>query len=375
MDPFESITATLRSSGPAAVFDRLATAAHERKNYRELFSIRQMHARHRLGLPLIETEPASSLAGEQRSAYETALRNAARETGELFLADGDIVAAWPYFRAIGEPGPVAAAIEKVQPGEHMEAVISIAFQEEVNQRKGFELILEHLGICRAITCYGAVRDTDMRKQCLTLLVRTLYAELAASLKRTITANEPAEPATNSIAELISGRDWLFEGASYYVDTSHLVSLLRYSPELEDPGLMRMALDLADYGNRLDPLYHFRGDPPFDDPYTDHAVYLRILLGEDVESGLAHFRAKGGFAAEVLIDLFVRLGRYQEAICAAVELASPDSPAPPESLSVLQLCQMAGDYPRMQQLARDRGDVLAFAAGVVQQEGAASPGNR
>lgn len=366
MDAFESVAETLHSRGPAAVFDQLAETARARKDYRELFSTRLMQARHRLGLTLIETEPASTLPDEQRSVYEAALRDAARETGELFLADGDIVAAWPYFRAIGESAPVSGAIQSVQGGEHIEAIIAIAFQEEVNQRKGFELILEHLGLCRAITCYGAIRDTTVRQQCLNLLVRTLYADVAASMKRTIAANEPSAPPTGKIAELIAGRDWLFEGGSYYVDTSHLVSLLRYSPELDDPEVMRMALELADYGNRLDPMYHFRGDPPFDDPYTDHAIYLRVVLGEDVESGLAHFRAKGESGAEVLIDLLVRLDRYQEAICASQELVSDARSEPSGSLSVLQLCQMAGDYNLMQKLARDRGDILSFTAGLLQR---------
>jgi hypothetical protein len=224
MDAFDSIEHTLRLSGPGAVFDSLALEALERKDYRELFSTRLMQARHRLGLPLIETEPASALPEEQRAIYETALRDAARETGGLFLAAGDIVAAWPYFRAIGEPAAVSAAIESGSAKENVEAIIAIAFQEEVNQRKGFELILEHMGICRAITCYGAIRDPALRQQCLALLVRTLYAELVASLKRTIAANEPSEPTTNSVAELIGSRGWLFEGGSYYVDTGIAAAL-------------------------------------------------------------------------------------------------------------------------------------------------------
>src|SRR5881396_2481855 len=104
-----------------------------------------MQVRHRLGLPLIETEPVSG------PEYEEALREAARETGGLFLADGDIVSAWPYFRAIGEPAAVAAAIENIenienidgsgadpavtQSGEaqpNLDRIIEIAFQESVN---------------------------------------------------------------------------------------------------------------------------------------------------------------------------------------------------------------------------------------------------
>src|SRR5262249_27773594 len=145
MDRFEAIAETLNTRGAAAVFEDLASDAIERKQYRELFSTRLMQARHQLALPLIETEPGSTLPDSQRSVYEAALREAARETGGFFLAGGDIVSAWPYFRAIGETAPVASAIEKYSGNEHAEAIIAIAFQEEVNPRKGFQLILEHMG--------------------------------------------------------------------------------------------------------------------------------------------------------------------------------------------------------------------------------------
>jgi len=41
--------------------------------------------------------------------------------------------------------------------------------------------------------------------------------------------------------------------------------------------------------------------------------------------------------------------------------------PPEQLAcptVLQLCQMAGDAALLQKMARERGDLLGFAAGLI-----------
>ena len=107
-----------------------------------------MQVRHRLGLPLIETEKVLDLDDERRQTYETAFRDAARETGDMFLAKGDIVNAWPYFKAIGEHAPVAAAIEHATGTENLDRLIEIAFREGVNPRKGFELLLEHHGIVR-----------------------------------------------------------------------------------------------------------------------------------------------------------------------------------------------------------------------------------
>jgi hypothetical protein len=377
---FELLEQTLRSDGPEAVFDRLIRRAREEKDSRVLFGARMMQVRHRLGLPLIETEPVLD-PGVERPAYETAFREAAREVGELLLSSGDIMGAWPYFKAIGEPAPVAAAIENVNlanvnQGDNLDRVIEIAFQEGVNPRKGFELILEHRGICSAITWFGYNRDYASRQVCLRLLVRTLYGQVASALQETIASAEGAAPETNSVARLIAGRAWLFEGTSSYTDSTHLTSVLRFTPELEDAETLRMALDLAEYGLCLDPMFHFRGDPPFENTYLDHAMYLRALLGQDVEAAIAHFRQKaeppaaaGGDTApaEVLIDLLVQLKRYAEAIEASVVFLPDANSTPVSCPSALQLCQMAGDYATLRSLALRSEDLLGFAAGVIQAE--------
>ena len=202
-----------RSDGADAVFDLLIRRARDGRDRRVLFGARIMQARHRLGLPLIETESVLGLPAGQRLTYETAFREAAREAGELLLAGGDIAGAWVYFKAIGEPAPVAAAIESVNGGENLDRIIEIAFQEGVNPRKGFELILEHHGICRAISWFEANRDRDSRQKSLRLLVRTLHGQIASAIKETIASAEGAAPETNSLAELMAGRAWLFEANS------------------------------------------------------------------------------------------------------------------------------------------------------------------
>jgi hypothetical protein len=264
--------------------------------------------------------------------------------------------------AIGEYGPVAAAIESFAgDGDQMDRVIEIAFQEGVHPRKGFELILEHRGICPAITWFHANRDAGSRLECLRLLVEALYREIASALRRTIASAEGAEPPAGRIADLIAGRDWLFAGMNTYTDPTHLASILRLAPELEDPAPMRMAIEMAEYGQRLDPMYHFRGDHPFEEIYRDFGVYLKALAGEDIEAGIAHFRAKidrpnDGVAAEVLINLLSRRERYAEAIAVSVEYL-------PEA--TLPLCQAAGDFSGLREQARQRGDIVGFAAGVIQ----------
>jgi hypothetical protein len=369
VERFELIEQTFRAGGPEAVFRLLSDSAREERNPRLLFDARIMQVRHQLGLPLIQTEPALDLSAEQRPVYEAAFREAAREAGQLCLADGDIAGAWPFFRAVGEPAPVAAAIESFDAGENVERIIEIAFQEGVAPRKGFELILQHRGVCSAISWFGGTRDPQSRQECLRLLVRALYRELANSLAETIAATEGAAPATARVADLIAGRDWLFEGNSSYTDSTHLASILRFTPELEDEETARMALEMAEYGCRLAPMFHFRGDPPFEEIYRDHAVYLRAMLGEDADGAIAHFRGKvnGGnpIAAEVLIDLLVRLERPGDAIQAFQEYFPDPNAAPLNCPSLPQLCQLGGDFTALRSLARQREDPLAFAAGVIQ----------
>jgi hypothetical protein len=370
---FGALEEAFRSDGPVAAFQCLIRTALEAKDYRMLFGARLMQARHALGLPLIETEPTINLAGEQLTFYENALKKAAREAGDLFLANGDIVSAWTYFKALGEPTPVATAIEQVTGGEQIERVIEIAFHEGVNRRKGFELILEHQGICRAITLFGSNRDYPSRQAGLRLLVRSLYLQLMAGLKETIASVEGSANGDASLAELIADRPWLFEGNSSYVDSTHLTALLRFTPELEDAESLRMAVEMADYGRCLAPMFHFRGDPPFEDTYADHAIYLRALLGEEVDSAITHFRKKvtetvaapmDTTPGEVLIELLVRLGRYAEAIQASREFFPKSSAMPLSCASAIQLCQMAGDYRQLRELAQERGDLLAFTAAVI-----------
>jgi len=367
---FDRIEETYRSGGTAAVFDLLLDRARQEKEARRLFDTRILQVRHQLGLPLIQTEPVLDLTPEQRPVYEEAFRDAAREAGNMCLDAGDIPGAWPYFHAIGEPAPVAEAIEKFQGGEDVPRIIEIAYQEGANRRRGFELILEHRGLCNAITWFQSNQDDKSRQECLRLLVRALYREIASSISSTIAATEGAAPPSDRIADLMAGRDWLFEGMSAYTDSTHVASILRFVPELDDPETLRMALEIADYGRHLNEMFHFRGDPPFENIYLDYAVYLRALLGEDVDAAIAHFREKvtpdsGTAAAEVLIDLLVRLERYGEAIQASREFFPDPNAAPMGCPTLLQLCQMAGDYTALRTLAREQENVLGFVAGVIQ----------
>ena len=382
-DAYDLLAQALACDGPRGGFEFLAQRFREEKNYPLLFETRLLAKRHELGLPLIQTGTLEDVPEGLRPAYERAFIEAAREVGGLFLADGDIPRAWPYYRAVGETGPVAAAIEAVAPPgesetrEDFDTVVAIAWQERVHPRKGFELILAQYGTCRAITSFEQYPGTAGREECLHLLVRTIYREVGQGLRYAIARQEGEEPATWNVAELMAGRDWLFDNNAYYVDSSHLISVLRHSLDLEDEATLRLAVELAEYGKRLSPMFEFRVDPPFENVYVDHCVYLRALLGEDVEAAVAHFRAKveasnpeetGTAPAQVLVTLLVRLDRYGEAVDVSLRYLNGIPAAHLGCPTVPQLCQMAGDWDRLRQLARGQSDLVSFAAAMIKGQG-------
>jgi len=341
-----------------------------------------MQKRLELGLPLIQLGAIEDLPEPERSSYEVGVRKAARETGELFLAAGDIPHAWPYFRAIGERSTVASAIEDAEPGEQTDALIDIALGERVHPRKGLELLIAQHGICRAITYFQQFPNLEDREACLILLVRTLHAELVANLKRAIERREGSTPgstlgstlSSNNIGDLIAVREWLFGEFDAYIDTSHVIDVIRLAPDLEDQNAIRLALELCEYGAHLSPQFKMRGEPPFEDIYRDHAIYLRALLGDELRAAIGHFQDKIQVqedpmraiqSAQVLVGLLVRRECYPEAIQISLEHLSGVASTQLACPTLFQLCQLAGDSARLMELARERGDLISFAAGAIQ----------
>jgi hypothetical protein len=371
---FDTVDRMLAEGPPAGSFDYLIDLFRSERNYPLLMEARLMKARHELGLPLIQTDPVSSFQSDKQPAYEAAFLAAAREAGELFLADGEIVRAWPYFRAIGETAPVATAIERVQPGEGIEPIIEIAFQQGVHPVKGLELILAQFGICRAITSFGMYGVPQGREDCIRLLVRSLHAELVDRLSSTIERQEGSKSHTGSVVELMGGRDWLFGEYDYYVDTSHLVSVVQYVVDITDTPTLGLVNELCEYGKRLSVNFQPRGDPPFEDFFTDYGMYTKALLGVDVEEGIAHFRTKlergpdyaGTIPAQVLIRLLARRGRYEEALNVSLDHLRDADPSELMCPSALQLCHLAGNYERLRSLARDKQDLLSYTAAALME---------
>jgi hypothetical protein len=373
-DWFELIEQAVASGGARSALDLLVRKFLTEKQYPRLFETRLMQKRLELDLPLIQLGAIEDLPEPERGCYEAGVRAAARETGTLFLADGDIPHAWPYFRAIGDRETIASAIEAAEPGNQNEALIDIALGERVHPRRGLELVIAQHGICRAITYFEQFPNLEDREACLILLIRALHSELIASLSSAITCREGQSPKTDSIRDLIQGREWLFGEFDAYVDTSHVINVIRFAVDLEDRDAVRLALELCEYGAHLSAQFKMRGQAPFEDIYRDHAIYLHALLGEDLDAAIGHFKEKivaqddpmrSIQSAQVLVGLLLRHERYREAVEISLEHLSGIPAGQLACPTLYQLCQLAGDSERLKELARDRGDLLSFAAGAIQ----------
>jgi hypothetical protein len=373
-DVFGTFDRLLESENPSASFDLLLARFRAARDYRSVFEARLMKKRLELGLPVFLTDDLSALPSELREAYGQEVTEAARDVGELFLSDGEIAQAWPYLKATGDSARVADAIERVTHGDGLNRIIEIAFEEGVHPAKGLELIAAKYGICRALSAFEISAVRKDREKCIAVLARNLHAELVERLGDAIEQEEGSRPASTSIAQLISGREWLFGEYRTYLDSSHLASLLQHCPEVKDDGLLRIFHELCEYGKRVSPEVRVQCQPPFEDGCIDFEHYVEALLGIDVESHLAHFRRKVteaapervmSLAAQVLVGLLARLARYDEALEVALthfpNVGSADltCPAAPE------LCRLARRFDRLKELARERGDWLSYAAATLE----------
>jgi len=377
-DTFDQLQAKLKEQGPTAVFETLTAQLSAEKKYHELFDVLLMRSRQALGLPVILTTSIDDLPEPLRSQVENEYLAACRTVGKLLLDEGRLREAWMYLRPVGDKQLVAEALAKIETNDdNVQDVIEIGLHEGVAPAIGYGLVLKHYGTCNAITTFeGALigRPKADQQAAVGLLLEHLYAELIANVRSDIERQEGKAPQEATLAELVADRDWLFSENNYHIDTTHLASTVRFARVIEEPRLLALAEDLTEYGRRLSRQFQFAGDEPFADVYPSHGLFFAAQQGRNVDEALAYFRERakaadvheqGSAAAEVYIALLARLNRFDEAIDTAIELIPPGVRTSGFAPTLLELSRLSGNFDRLMNECRQRGDLVSFTAGLLE----------
>ncbi|MGC1272494.1 MAG: hypothetical protein WBC44_02215 [Planctomycetaceae bacterium] len=385
---FETIRTALEADGPQAAAEALVESLRERRDYDRLFDALMIKERLKLGLSVAKPAALDDVPDDKLSAFELAYVSAAREVGRLLLDKGDVARAWAYFRTIREPQPVIDALNAIDPTaldhERTNELIEVSLHDGANRVAGLRIMLTTHGTCNTVTTTDQVlhlMTPDERRQVAAMLVRNVYDDLAANLARDVESRVAGVAAPTSIRELIDGRDWLFENGNYHIDVSHLHSVVRFARALmpDDPELS-LAIELAEYGSKLDEQLRYPADPPFDDYYRAHLAYFGVVADRDREASIAWFRDR--LAAEtderdrqiiayVLVDLLTRCDRLNDAAeVAAAHLADLEEPG---GFSFASLCGRAGRFVLLQAAGEKANDPVRTTAAMIERRRQESEG--
>ena len=379
-DTFTTLEELQQNDGPQATLRQLATVMTDEQNYHRLFDVLLMQKKLELGLPLVKPTSFDDVPEDQRTGFEKHYVESARQVGGMLLEAGRVGDAWVYFQTIQEPGPVREALDGLSANsddyERTEELINVALYEGAHPVKGLELMLNSHGTCNTITALDQQimqLPPDDRLAAAQLLVNQVYGDLCHTLNAEVTQRLPMVEPSENLRELISGdRDWLFAEGNYHIDVSHLSAVVRFARSLEpdSPELSR-ALELAEYGERLDEQFRYPGDPPFADFYTAHAHFFRALLDDGREEAVSYFQAQldsepdkedKQMIAYVVVDLLRRTGLMDQAIELAVtHLAHLDEST---GFSFAEFCQGAGRLDLLRDTARERGDLVTWAGALI-----------
>lgn len=373
---FDDLQAIQQKQGPAATIEHLISVLGREKRFHALFDSLLMKRRFELGLPLTRPTSLKDIPDSLRDDFEKYYVDRARDVGNLLLKEGLIAQAWNYFRAINEPQPVADAIEALpDEGPVDDELVELALFQGVAPIKGLKLFLGSHGTCSTITALDQQflqMPVEVRTGCAKALVSKLYSDVRSNVEHDVLRRQPLTPPGQSLRELITGKEALFADDSYHIDVSHLNAVVRFGRSLNptDPELDQV-LQLAQYGSRLAQHYQYAGNPPFEEFYPAHIQFFKALLGQDQEQALAYFRNKLGedvtdtdnqLTAYVLVDLLQRLGRSDEALELACKYLAESGEE--FGLSLPELCAKSGRFDLLGKMARDRGDLVNYAASLI-----------
>lgn len=389
-DPFTMLLKISQEQGAEEAARALVDTMRNEGRYPELFEARKMLHRIELGLPPVhvpglsggdnERSESSKLEPHVQDELDKRLLDACREVGSGLMRSGRLQEGWMYLRAVGDDAFTAQAMEGIEPTqENLDLLLNLYVHEGIDVGRGTDLSLRMRGTCNTITMLDSVvamRGRTDQQAAVGALVRHVHQELLANLVADVRRRKPEVqgPDTGRIVDWLGIMPGLLRDGTYHLDTTHLASTVRFARVLDNSDTLRLAADLAEYGRQLHAQYQYSSEEPFADLYPMSLAWFRALLGENVEAALRLFRQKaesldsqehGTIGIETYADLLARVGRASEASKFLMR-AMPDGMRPfGIAPSLIELASASGEFQPMMDHAKERGDVLGYAAALLQ----------
>ena len=390
-DDFMMLEQLADKEGLQAAAQELVERMRQQKLYPELFEARKMLHRVELGLPPVQVDPIGA-HGKKSGAIQQdpqvqdeldkRLLDACREVGGGLMRSGRLQEGWMYLRAVGDDAFASEAMAAVEPTQdNLDLLLNLYVHEGVDIGRGTELCLKMRGTCNTITMLDsivAMRGRSDQQAAVEALVKHVHQELLANLIADVTRRMPQvnAPEDHTIVAWLGIVPGLLRDGTYHLDTTHLASTVRFARVLDDPSTLRLAADLAEYGRQLHAQYQYSSEEPFADLYPMSLAWFRALLGEHVDAALRVFRQKaesidleehGTIGIETYADLLARIGRPDEAGKYLIR-TMPDGMRPfGVAPSLIELSSASGEFQPMKDHAKQRGDLIGFAAALLQSK--------
>jgi len=390
-DDFMMLEQLADKEGLQAAAQGLVERMRQQKLYPELFEARKMLHRVELGLPPVQVDPIGA-HGKKSGAIQQdpqvqdeldkRLLDACREVGGGLMRSGRLQEGWMYLRAVGDDAFASEAMAAVEPTQdNLDLLLNLYVHEGVDIGRGTELCLKMRGTCNTITMLDsivAMRGRSDQQAAVEALVKHVHQELLANLIADVTRRMPQvnAPEDHTIVAWLGLVPGLLRDGTYHLDTTHLASTVRFARVLDDPSTLRLAADLAEYGRQLHAQYQYSSEEPFADLYPMSLAWFRALLGEHVDAALRVFRQKaesidleehGTIGIETYADLLARIGRPDEASKYLIR-TMPDGMRPfGVAPSLIELSSASGEFQPMKDHAKQRGDLIGFAAALLQSK--------
>jgi len=359
------------------MFRQAAKQLVEAGRFHQLFDLRLLQRRHELGVSLSQNTALDEFEESLRAQLEEAYLEACREVGQLLLEAGKAQDAWTYLRPVGDKGSMRRWLERVVPDEDSaDELIALALHEGIDPERGFAWLLAQRGTCNAITELEAMCGSLPVKDqiaCATVLVRHMHEELLGNLRGHLTRLERDVPESASISDLLKSNPSLLEEGGYHVDTSHLATTVRFARLLTDTSLLRLAIELADYGRQLAKDLQYPDAKPFEETYPAHLLLFKATLHEEIDRARDYFsqqaqaaviEEEGTGAIETYLILLERIGSSEQALEEYAKLVPVGCVLSPYAPPLLRLAEASHCWDRYLEICEQRDDLVGFAAGQV-----------